>query len=775
MASSTHRDYHDDHSSMRVSQKLSRFKGWPLLLVWGVSLLLCVAVWWGTAHLMEQEKREFDSSVGQSLSNLTRLSAEHANRTLHSAETALKYLQIWFDANPQTRPPLSVQASRGIFDMTIFNQVGIIGADGMLLYSNVAQTTPINLTDRAHFKYHIDNTSDAIFVSRPVVGRASGKSSIQLTRRISRPDGSFAGVAVVSIATDYFNAFYDSLNIGANGAATLAGMDGFVRARRGSTTHAPDTNLSASPAIERMNRGERVGSFRLKSITDGVERLYHYRQLADYPLWVSIGLGSKELSVDLESHQHIGTATAASISLLLLSLATVLTWHRWGESRQREALRAKHALLMNLTDQLPHELFQFRVYPDGHSGFPFASKHLLDFYQVTQEQIEHDASAVFGLQHPDDRDLIAQSMAQAIRSQTAWQQEYRLLLPGNVTVWRSGSAQPQKMADGSVLWHGLVTDITERKRTEDELRVSATAFQSTQAMVITDANGQMQRANPAFLDMFGFHESEIQGRNPSMMASGRHDKLFYQDLWQHLQLHRTWTGEIWNRRKSGEVFPDWLHISAVTDDSGAISHYVATHTDLTARKRLEDEVRQMAYFDPLTQLPNRRLLQDRLEQACMASSRTGSHGAVVFLDLDHFKQLNDTRGHETGDALLLQVAQRLRQCVREGDTVARLGGDEFILILVNLSASEPEATAQARAIGEKIVRSIAEPFDLLGTPYACTCSVGFTLFHDRSHPMKSLIQTADRAMYSAKARGRNGLAYVALGPVHPNATTEPTR
>jgi diguanylate cyclase (GGDEF)-like protein/PAS domain S-box-containing protein len=430
---------------------------------------------------------------------------------------------------------------------------------------------------------------------------------------------------------------------------------------------------------------------------------------------------------------------------------------------------------MDLTDQLPHELFQFRVYPDGHSGFPFASKHLLDFYQVTQEQIAHDASAVFGLQHPEDSALIAQSMEQAIRSQTPWQQEYRLLLPGNVTVWRSGSAQPQKMADGSVLWHGLVTDITERKRTEDELRVAATAFQSTQAMVITDANGRMQRANPAFLAMFGYHESEIQGRNPSMMSSGRHDKLFYQDLWQHLHLHRTWTGEIWNRRKSGEVFPDWLHISAVTDTLGAISHYVATHTDLTARKRLEDEVRQMAYFDPLTQLPNRRLLQDRLEQASLASSRTGSHGAVAFLDLDHFKQLNDTRGHETGDALLLQVAQRLRQCVREGDTVARLGGDEFILILVNLSTSEPQATAQARAIGEKIVRRIAEPFDLLGTPYACTCSVGFTLFHDRSHPMKALIQTADRAMYNAKARGRNGLAFVPLGVVPPNAPTEPAR
>lgn len=306
---------------------------------------------------------------------------------------------------------------------------------------------------------------------------------------------------------------------------------------------------------------------------------------------------------------------------------------------------------------------------------------------------------------------------------------------------------------------GTMQDVTTLKQTEDELRVAATAFEAQEGMVITDANQIILRINPAFTRVTGYTASDLIGKTPRVLSSGRHNEAFYAAMWHSIATLGAWHGEIWNRRKNGEVYPEWLTITAVKDGAGNVTHYVGTLTDITQRKAAEEEIKHLAFYDPLTRLPNRRLLLDRLQQALASSARTGRQGALLFLDIDNFKALNDTLGHDVGDSLLEQVAERLSACVREGDTVARFGGDEFVLMLADLSTDSEESAAQARLVARKILAAINTPYALPGRTYRTSASLGITLFANHHATPFELLKQADIAMYEAKAAGRNTLRF----------------
>jgi len=305
----------------------------------------------------------------------------------------------------------------------------------------------------------------------------------------------------------------------------------------------------------------------------------------------------------------------------------------------------------------------------------------------------------------------------------------------------------------------LARDITERKRAETELRIAATAFESQEGMLITDANNVILQVNRTFTEMTGYTAAEAIGHTPRLIRSDRHDAAFYAAMWETLRANGVWQGEIWNQRKNGEVFPSLLTITAVKGHTGAITHYVGSQLDITERKAAEEKIEHLAYFDALTELPNRRLQADRLQQAVAASARSRKHGALLFLDLDNFKTLNDTLGHEIGDLLLQQVAQRLHGCVRKGDTVARLGGDEFVVILQDLSEKSEEAAAQTEAIGEKIRDTLSQAYTIAGQTQLSTPSIGVTLFAGEDESIDELMKRADLALYQAKAAGRNTLRF----------------
>lgn len=294
------------------------------------------------------------------------------------------------------------------------------------------------------------------------------------------------------------------------------------------------------------------------------------------------------------------------------------------------------------------------------------------------------------------------------------------------------------------------------------LHLAERIIESTlEGVIITDANARIVSVNPAFTKMTGYTAEEAIGKTPAMLSSGRHSKEFYQELWRQLREHGNWQGEIWNRRKNGEVYPEYLSITAIKDEQGNITHYAGMFNDITKLKENEENIRNLAYRDPLTGLPNRRLLDDRLEMAIAHAHRHGTRVGVLFIDLDRFKQVNDSLGHAAGDELLVKIARRLERGVREDDTVARLGGDEFVVVLTDVEHYE-----DVRETAERLLEAIRQPLQFQGRQLVITCSLGMSVYPDDGLDRETLLKQADAAMYQIKDSGRDGLS-VYLPPADP--------
>ncbi|GAB3399854.1 EAL domain-containing protein [Massilia agilis] len=319
----------------------------------------------------------------------------------------------------------------------------------------------------------------------------------------------------------------------------------------------------------------------------------------------------------------------------------------------------------------------------------------------------------------------------------------------------SGRAlDPLRPHEGS-LW--VYADITARKLADENLRLWATALEHiADGVMVIDLNGKIIATNPAFTQITGYTEAEALGQQSSLTSSKRHDERFYDALWRDLAETGFWRGEIWNARKNGEVYLEWLTVSAVRDDSGAVTHYVAVFSDITRAKEAQTKLDHLAHHDPLTALPNRLLFHDRLQHALQQAGRNKTELAVLFIDLDRFKNVNDTLGHHIGDELLKQVARALSSNLREGDTLARLGGDEFIVLLENI-----DGQFGAGHVAGKLVSMFEQPFTVSDYELFVTCSVGVSMYPQDAQDLNMLIRNADVAMYQAKARGRNNFQFYA--------------
>lgn len=364
-----------------------------------------------------------------------------------------------------------------------------------------------------------------------------------------------------------------------------------------------------------------------------------------------------------------------------------------------------------------------------------------------------------GFVAPEARPALHSAFTGAVEHGTPWELDLPLITSQGNRRWVHVVGRAELRGDAVVRLYGSVLDITERKRAETDLRIAAAAFEAQEGMLVTDARGVILRVNRAFTEITGYRASEAVGQTPRLLKSGRHDRSFYGVMWETVRRTGSWQGELWNRRKSGEIYPQWLTITAVIGDGGAVTNYVGTLTDVTQRRAAEDEIKHLAFFDPLTRLPNRRLLLDRLRHALVSSIRHHRCGALFFIDLDDFKTLNDTLGHDQGDSFLQQVAQRLTRCLRESDTVARFGGDEFVVMLEGLGRELRGATLVAQKVSEKVRASLTETYLLAGRDYVCTASIGVTLFGKRRETVEALLKQADLAMYQAKAAGRNAVRF----------------
>jgi diguanylate cyclase (GGDEF)-like protein/PAS domain S-box-containing protein len=299
---------------------------------------------------------------------------------------------------------------------------------------------------------------------------------------------------------------------------------------------------------------------------------------------------------------------------------------------------------------------------------------------------------------------------------------------------------------------GTHTDISERHEREESLRLAATvSLTMDEAVVVTNTDNMIISVNPAFTVITGYEASEVVGKNPRLLSSGAHTKSFYRQMWEQLGAVGSWHGEIRNQRKSGELYTEWLSIKQVRNEDGRTTHYVGVSSDISERKADQERLQQLAHFDVLTGLPNRTLFSDRLHQALARARRDSVRMALMFIDLDKFKPVNDTLGHHVGDLLLKEVANRLLACVRrESDTVGRIGGDEFVVML-----SEIQVPQDAQTIAQSILHTLRQTFQVAGHMIEISSSIGIAIFPEHGEDESTLLKSADTAMYLAKDGGRN--------------------
>ncbi|MFK5948217.1 MAG: EAL domain-containing protein [Methylococcales bacterium] len=333
---------------------------------------------------------------------------------------------------------------------------------------------------------------------------------------------------------------------------------------------------------------------------------------------------------------------------------------------------------------------------------------------------------------------------------------------GTFSIYYKQVTQPSQEALDFMKRMADLTAITiERKYSEDELRIAATTFQSHDAVVITDTNSIILRINQAYTQITGYSADEVLGKNASILSSGLHDKAFFADIYQELAKTGQWEGEIWNHRKNGELFAERITMTALIE-GGEITHYVGIFSDISDKKAKEEEIKQLAFFDPLTSLANRRLLLEHLDLAIISAKRHHHCGAVIFMDLDYFKILNDTLGHQVGDELLIQVANRIKSVIRDEDTACRLGGDEFVILISGYDSSISEMVDQAAIVAEKIRQKINFPFDLSGSKQIFSTSIGVSVFPDKNLKPEQILEQADTAMYRSKQAGRNVVSFFSV-------------
>jgi len=426
------------------------------------------------------------------------------------------------------------------------------------------------------------------------------------------------------------------------------------------------------------------------------------------------------------------------------------------------ALQEQLAFIQKITSRAPGMVFQLRRQTDGQFKFLYLADPVREIYRgLTAEEVMQDASCALRLHHPEDLGGLLASLKISGKELKPWMHEYRLRFEDGEVRWLLGQAIPEREADGSVLWNGFTTDITLRKQAEEGLRHSEARFRALTELSsdwyweqdaqfrFVRMEGNLEASNVMHQERhIGYTrwDSGVEGVSAAQWAAHR----------AQLEAHETFRDfQVQRRRADGSLM--WASISGspIFDADGRFTGYRGIGRDISARRRDEDKIERLAFYDALTGLPNRRLLIDRLQNALAFCDREGLTGALLFIDLDNFKDLNDTQGHDMGDQLLKQVAVRLGDCVRDVDTVARLGGDEFVVMLQKLSSDPHEAATHAEGVGRKILATLNKAFQLGGNEYHSTPSIGIALFQDNRLTIDELLKRADLAMYQAKAAGRN--------------------
>lgn len=387
------------------------------------------------------------------------------------------------------------------------------------------------------------------------------------------------------------------------------------------------------------------------------------------------------------------------------------------------------------------------------------SDEVFNIFRLDPQNFEPSYEAFLNLIHPEDKEAVNRAYQQSVTSKRAYQIDHRLLFADGKVKWVQERAQHQLNDQGEVIKSlGTIQDISEQKQYQTQTRITEEIFkQGHDGLMVCDTNARIVTVNQAFEKLTGYSAKDCLYQNPRFLQSGRHDKAFYQAFWDSLLNTGHWRGEIWNKSKSGEIYPQALSVSAIKDSQGQTINYLGIFHDITAQKQAEEQMMRLAFYDHLTGTANRMLLRERCEQLITRAERTPTLFSMIFIDLDYFKDVNDTHGHEIGDLVLIEASKRIQNLIRQQDTLARLGGDEFAILFPQLDADD------SLELGKRLVTTLSEPYLIEGLTLSLSASMGIAVYPRDAQDYPTLLMHADQAMYQAKNNGRNNVIMYSAG------------
>lgn len=629
----------------------------------------------------------------------------------------------------------------------------IVDANGDVLYL-AGGGVFANLIDREYFVTLQNNEARGLIFSPVLVSRVTGKQVLVVARSIRAEDGRFLGVVSAPLDLGYFERILKTIPLGHGGALAVRRLDDHALVMRQPPVPEQVNQLlrSTNPIVQNLLRGERVGTLRQAAQTDGVQRIYAYRALESFPFYVVAGLSNADVNADWQRRAVIMGGLGL---VLFMALSLVLIWL----FRNQEAEFSAADRLRQNQEQLREAQRLARV---GSWEMDLVSRKLVWsdelFHIFEQDPATTVASYELFLQivHPDDRSRVDKAYRDSVANRTPYEIEHRLIMPdGRVKVVLE-CGETHYAANGTALRSiGTAQDISSIRQMESQMQLLGVAFKhSGEAILISDQENNIVTVNPAFTALTGYEQAEAIGKNPRFLSAGRNTPEDYKAMWQSIRSKGFWQGEIWDRRKDGAIYPKWMSVSVIRGDEGEIRYHIAHFTDISAERAAEEKLHHIAHHDSLTGLPNRFSLSGRIHQALALARRDGRRVALLFIDLDRFKVVNDTLGHHIGDELLIEVARRLQESVRDSDVVARLGGDEFVIMLTGI-----EHSTSVAMVAEKIVLTVGSPYVIEGHDLYTSPSIGIAIFPTDGGDGDTLMKNADAAMYHAKSAGRNNFQF----------------
>ena len=651
----------------------------------------------------------------------------------------------------------------------------IVDAQGRIVMGNrVSPGDEISVADREYFVNLRNRDEHFLEISKPLMGRVIQQPLIVLGLRLNDPDGNFAGIVYATVVVDYFRKLLANFDLGAHGSISLRDRGFGLIARWPVVPDQPagevGNRLGSPELVATFESGATSATFLNSGGGDGIRRMVTFHRLSKAPMMVAVGVASRDYLAAL------GGAIFRDVAIVLSFLGMTLLFRYlilrlMSRTEQSEAARQEMlGRLQKIARRVPGVVFQYRLRSDASSCFPFASEGIREIYRVSPEDVRNDASKAFARVHPDDACSFMASIKNSARDLTPWRHEYRVRFEDGSTHWLFGNAMPERAEDGSVLWHGVITNVSERKKLEHDLEQERARLHTLVNTIpdlvwLKNPDGVYLDCNPEVARYIGATTDEIIGKTDYDFFPREQADAFRKNDLIALSTPTSMLSEEWLTKASdGSSICLEIIKTPMLDAGQNLIGVLCVARDVTVRKQLEDQARQLAFYDGLTNLPNRRMLNDRMSLTLAANKRSERYGALMFIDLDNFKPLNDAHGHEAGDLLLVEVGQRLKSSVREMDTVARIGGDEFVVLVGELERSRVASMTQAADIAEKIRLALSMPYAISTgaretIEHHCTASMGVVIFSSQETSQEQILRWADAAMYQAKDAGCNTVRF----------------